>query len=79
MKADAGNSVKEGIRLIFWAVSRGLHLLFSFGGCCRFEPTCSVYCGEAVIKKGFLVGGWLGIKRLLSCHSFGPHGFDSIV
>ena len=37
---------------------------------CRFCPTCSQYCLEALEKYGALKGGWLGLKRLLRCHPF---------
>ena len=49
-----------------------------FSGCCRFEPSCSNYMIEALERHGALKGGWLGLKRLLRCHPFGPHGYDPV-
>jgi putative membrane protein insertion efficiency factor len=35
---------------------------------CRFQPTCSSYMIEALQTHGLFYGGFLGIKRILSCH-----------
>ena len=45
---------------------------------CRFEPTCSVYAREAILKHGLLRGAGLSGKRLLRCHPFHPGGFDPV-
>jgi putative membrane protein insertion efficiency factor len=45
---------------------------------CRFEPTCSHYTVEALIKHGLLKGGWLAIKRISSCHPWGKSGYDPV-
>ena len=45
---------------------------------CRYTPTCSQYAIEAVGKYGPFKGGWLAIKRLLSCHPWGGHGYDPV-
>ncbi|MBR3085328.1 MAG: membrane protein insertion efficiency factor YidD [Kiritimatiellae bacterium] len=49
-----------------------------FTGCCRFSPSCSTYCIEAVETHGPLRGGWLALRRLLRCHPFGPSGYDPV-
>ena len=46
--------------------------------CCRYTPTCSQYCLEALRKHGLFKGGYLGIKRLLSCHPWGGSGYDPV-
>lgn len=48
------------------------------GPCCRFQPTCSAYCLEAVRKHGWLKGLGLGLLRLAKCHPFHPGGFDPV-
>lgn len=47
-------------------------------GSCKFYPTCSDYFIQAVREWGILRGGWLGIRRLLRCHPFGPGGLDPV-
>lgn len=45
---------------------------------CRFEPTCSQYCYEALSRHGLVRGVKMGIGRLLRCHPFHPGGFDPV-
>lgn len=45
---------------------------------CRYTPTCSQYAVEAVMKHGIIKGGWLAIKRILSCHPWGGSGYDPV-
>jgi putative membrane protein insertion efficiency factor len=45
---------------------------------CRYTPTCSQYSKEALQTHGLFKGGWLAIKRILSCHPWGGSGFDPV-
>jgi putative membrane protein insertion efficiency factor len=45
---------------------------------CRFQPTCSQYAIEALKKHGPVKGAWLALKRMLSCHPWGRHGYDPV-
>jgi putative membrane protein insertion efficiency factor len=45
---------------------------------CRYQPTCSYYTKEALLKHGFLKGMKLSIKRIFSCHPFGGKGYDPV-
>jgi putative membrane protein insertion efficiency factor len=45
---------------------------------CRFEPTCSSYMIQALQIHGLFYGGYLGIKRILSCHPWGRKGYDPV-
>ncbi len=48
------------------------------GPACRYTPTCSQYTLLAIKKHGFFKGGYLGTKRILSCHPWGGHGHDPV-
>jgi len=43
---------------------------------CRFYPTCSHYCYQAIEKYGVIKGVLLGIKRILKCHPWHQGGID---
>ena len=45
---------------------------------CRYTPSCSVYGVEAIKKHGPFKGGWLTIKRVLSCNPWGGNGYDPV-
>lgn len=45
---------------------------------CRFQPTCSNYTIGAIREWGPVKGIWLGIKRIVKCHPWGPDGFDPV-
>ena len=48
-----------------------------FLGSCRFEPSCSQYAREALVKHGAR-GALLGFSRILRCRPFGGAGFDPV-
>ncbi len=48
------------------------------GRSCRYTPTCSVYSVEAIKKYGPFKGGWLALKRVLSCNPWGGSGYDPV-
>lgn len=45
---------------------------------CRYSPTCSQYTIEALQKHGPFSGGWLAIKRIVSCNPWGGSGYDPV-
>jgi hypothetical protein len=47
-------------------------------GACRYSPTCSEYGLLALRRHGAFRGGWLTLKRVLSCHPWGGHGHDPV-
>ncbi|MEQ8338757.1 MAG: membrane protein insertion efficiency factor YidD [Cyclobacteriaceae bacterium] len=48
-----------------------------FPSTCRFQPTCSNYAREAIMKHG-LKGVILAIKRIAKCHPWGGSGYDPV-
>ena len=66
-------------RLLLLGVS-AYRLLLSplLGGFCRFEPTCSRYAEQALMRHGALRGLRLTAGRLLRCQPFHPGGFDPV-
>ncbi|MDR2502194.1 MAG: membrane protein insertion efficiency factor YidD [Oscillospiraceae bacterium] len=45
---------------------------------CRFEPTCSRYCMEAIEKYGAVKGSWLSMRRILKCNPLCKGGYDPV-
>jgi uncharacterized protein len=45
---------------------------------CRFEPSCSRYTEQAIVKHGLVRGSWMGIKRIVRCGPWNPGGFDPV-
>jgi hypothetical protein len=68
------------MRRAAWWVLRVYQLTLSafMGRHCRFEPTCSHYGQEAILRFGLLRGGWLLLKRVARCGPFGGSGFDPV-
>lgn len=60
------------IRIYQWGISPLL------GSKCRYTPTCSQYGVEALQKHGLIKGGYLTVKRILSCNPWGGHGHDPV-
>ncbi|MBE8715464.1 membrane protein insertion efficiency factor YidD [Sphingobacterium hungaricum] len=68
------------LRWIFVVIIRIYQIFISplLGANCRYTPTCSQYGKEAILKYGPFKGGWLTIKRILSCNPWGGHGHDPV-
>ncbi len=45
---------------------------------CRYTPTCSEYGVQALRKHGIFKGGWLTLRRIVSCNPWGGHGHDPV-
>ncbi|MCO6481958.1 MAG: membrane protein insertion efficiency factor YidD [Flavobacteriales bacterium] len=65
---------------LFILIIRGYQIMISplLPGACRYTPTCSQYGVEALRKHGPWKGGWLTLKRFLSCNPWGGHGHDPV-
>ncbi len=47
-------------------------------GCCRFNPTCSLYFIQAVKEWGIIIGSALGIWRIIRCNPYSKGGYDPV-
>jgi len=45
---------------------------------CKYLPTCSEYGYVAVVRYGWLRGGWMAMRRLARCHPFAKGGLDPV-
>jgi putative membrane protein insertion efficiency factor len=45
---------------------------------CKFLPTCSEYAFVAVVRHGWLRGGWMAVRRVGRCHPFAAGGLDEV-
>ncbi|MCV2886541.1 membrane protein insertion efficiency factor YidD [Aestuariibacter sp. AA17] len=70
----------QALRLIPITLIRGYQRFISplIGPSCRFHPTCSQYAIDAIKMHGFLIGGWLSVKRILKCHPLHEGGHDPV-
>jgi len=68
------------MRKLFILLIRGYQIALSpvFGQHCRYTPTCSTYAIEAINHHGALKGGWLALKRLVSCNPWHEGGYDPV-
>lgn len=68
------------MRVFFTAVLRLYRMVLSplLGPSCRFEPSCSRYAEEAIVRHGVLPGARLAFLRICRCHPFAAAGFDPV-
>ena len=45
---------------------------------CRYEPSCSEYAAQAVLKHGLIKGIGMAAWRILRCNPWSPGGDDPV-
>ena len=91
LTARAGRGILKALRISLQWLGKVLGYLFILliriyqrcispylPSACRYEPTCSAYGVEAIRKYGPFKGGWLTLKRILSCRPGGGSGYDPV-
>jgi putative membrane protein insertion efficiency factor len=53
-------------------------LFFWLPSSCRFEPSCSRYTEQAIVKYGLLKGSVMGAQRIAKCGPWNPGGYDPV-
>lgn len=51
----------------YLSFDRGMLAFLAPGGACKFNPSCSEYTKQMILKHGTLQGSVLGLKRIWSC------------
>ena len=67
------------VRSLYWLV-RAYQLIISpiLGPRCRYFPSCSHYCQDALLEYGIFKGLWLSLKRIARCHPGSAGGYDPV-
>ncbi|MBL7076498.1 MAG: membrane protein insertion efficiency factor YidD [Kiritimatiellae bacterium] len=75
-----GRLIHNAVRWVVLLLLRAYQVMISpwLGDCCRFHPSCSHYCADAVRRFGVIKGLWLGVVRICKCHPFHPGGVDPV-
>jgi hypothetical protein len=64
--------------LVFLKIYQGMISPF-LPNSCRYQPTCSEYSKQALLKYGLAKGLKLALKRISSCHPWGGSGHDPLI
>ncbi len=64
------------VRGLIWVYRHSLS--YFIGRQCRFDPSCSAYADEALVRHGFWRGGVLAFRRIGRCHPWGGSGYDPV-
>jgi uncharacterized protein len=64
---------------LLFSFDHGLpHKLFPYHRVCIYYPSCSAYGYESIKRYGTFLGGYLTVKRVLSCGPWSEGGLDPV-
>jgi putative membrane protein insertion efficiency factor len=77
-RGRAGGFMQRQAAAVVIAAVHGYQILISpwLGRNCRFQPTCSTYCIEAVRRYGVGRGLLKAARRVARCHPWSRGGYD---
>ena len=64
------------VRGLIWLYRHSLS--YFIGRQCRFDPSCSAYADEALVRHGLWRGGILALRRIGRCNPWGGCGYDPV-
>lgn len=70
--------IKQMIKLYQKLINPIIHFIGGPNAGCRFSPSCSNYCLEAVEIHGAFKGVLFGMWRICRCHPWGGSGDDPV-
>lgn len=73
-----GGVLIGGIQGYRWVLSPLKVVLLGDLARCRFQPSCSAYALEAIVKHGPIAGTGLAVRRVCRCHPWGGQGLDPV-
>ncbi|MBQ4067338.1 MAG: membrane protein insertion efficiency factor YidD [Clostridia bacterium] len=66
-------------RIVLWPVRMYRRYISPlFPPCCRFTPTCSQYCLDAVEEWGVIRGLAMTVWRIMRCNPWSKGGHDPV-
>ena len=69
---------KLAIKLINFYKKNISPIIHFHGIDCKYYPTCSEYCSQAINKYGLIKGIGLGIIRIIKCNPLSKGGYDPL-
>ena len=81
MTGTAAGARRERVAAVLLAIHKRVlsPLLNVFAATqCKYLPTCSEYAYVAVVRHGWMRGGWLAVRRVGRCHPFAHGGHDPV-